>query len=348
MTPTTAVRSEAARRANETRRARLDAELLRGAWDGPKRAVVTEHVIPFLLEHTSPAGIVGDLLGGAGSAAEMTAAGLRVLSVDDLDFAVTKLHIPRPRAERAAQMLAESAGVVEFVRGQFIDYLDRMETAFYDGCGNLYAGSPTARVIQAAGRRGMPAIAVTIELSQVEGTKQAFPDGAKREHYLTLAEVVVRRVSNYRLVDAIPYMGRAGVIPMAVLLLCQVKRFGGGGCYSCKKRYHRLWSRARTAAKRQERVVVCCECGLDISAAAKANTKRCRPCQVEAERSKKRAYQAERRADLRSDPIAFAEHRASLNASRRERYRTDPDFRAKCIAEASRRYWALREMERAA
>lgn len=207
-------RSDAARRANASRRSRItrDVDALRdGHFTGDAKSEVREQVVSFLKEYTPNRKAVGDLLGPGWSSAALHAAGMRVLAVDDCSWSSVVLGGDRTRAEKAARRIAKECGVRLRI-GPFRSIVGNVESAFYDSCGPYLA--PTSRDVRAMASANLRAFVVTVLFARVEGMK-----GKPPEHYRRLAEVGLEvDAPNYDIERVIEYRGESN-LPMAAFFL---------------------------------------------------------------------------------------------------------------------------------
>lgn len=211
--------SEAARKANETRKARA-LERERRIADGVARLQnvsaftssekdhARRQVARFLVPFGGP---IGDMLGPRGDSARvLTEAGGQVISAENGKSKPFKGidHDILPT------VLERMQGGWEFHFGDVEDILPRCRTAFLDTCGPLYADGPSTALVRAAVDAKLAAFAITVMLSRVEGSR-----GGGEDHYLTLAQTVLAtNAPMYRIRKVLRYAGEANV-PFAVFML---------------------------------------------------------------------------------------------------------------------------------
>lgn len=179
----------AGQRADATRVANMAADPFRTpAKDAIRSWVVHE------LAAVSPT-LVLDLWGGGQSAAEMTAAGLSVLSVED-GRAFDALDVSRARAKRALTICAEAGGY-RAGWGSAAKYAPECDAAWLDFMGHLCRD--TVRILEAC--REMKAVAVTLMPDRMAGVANlpietwiAMYGGAIRKH----ARLGIGLVRKYR------------------------------------------------------------------------------------------------------------------------------------------------------
>jgi hypothetical protein len=209
-------RSDAARRANETRKLRApeveaDIAVLRGGhFTGLPKSEVRQEVVRFLAEHTREGEAVGDLLGPGWSALALREAGMAVISAETCEWSGRVLG-DRARAERAARRMAADGGfVVELA--PFAKIVPSVRTAFYDTCGPYL--EPSSRDVRAMAQAELSAFVVTVLFSRVEGMR-----GKSPEHYRRMAEVGLEiDAPAYRIVKVCEYRGESN-LPMAAFFL---------------------------------------------------------------------------------------------------------------------------------
>lgn len=202
--------SEAARKANETRRTRADIATLRGHFTGAPKSSVRDEVVAFLAEYTRPGERVGDLLGPAWSALALKAAGLDVVAAENCAWSSRVLGSRERAAAAARQMAADGKFTVSL--SPFAAIISSVTTAFYDPCGPYL--EPTSRDVRAMARRGLRAFVVTVLFSRVEGMK-----GKPASHYRRLAEVgLAEDAPDYSVQNVVEYRGESG-LPMAAFFL---------------------------------------------------------------------------------------------------------------------------------
>ena len=230
-------RSDAARRANETRQAARDVAILRGGhFSGAPKNDVREAVVDFLAEWTRPGEAVGDLLGPGWSTLALEAKGLRVVAAENCGWSARLLDKDRGRAIRAAQAIKPDVEIGDFAR-----IIPKIRTANYDTCGPYL--EPTSRDVRAMAAAELRAFVVTVLFSRVEGMK-----GKPDSHYRRMAKVGLEEdAQDYKIERVIEYRGESN-LPMGVFFLrrygaekfiasaCHPTReafFGGPECKQC-------------------------------------------------------------------------------------------------------------------
>lgn len=236
-------RSEAARRANETRRFATAVNDLRAFASFHKNGI-RETVADFLLPY---GGLIGDLHGADGASARLFASrGADVVSAEDGRYLVKLTGLPESALRGALALMAKQGGY-ELYWGDFTDVLPSCRTAFYDPCGPYLA--PTSRVVRAMAHAKLKAFALTVELSRVDGGRGKGPG-----HYLRWAEVGLHEdAPYYRVEQSIEYQGVAS-IPMAVFLVSRsplADRFEDPEGYALREA-----ARERERADREARLAV--------------------------------------------------------------------------------------------
>ncbi len=302
-------RSEAARRANETRRRRseLDVDLaaLREHFTSAPKSEARDKTVAFLARFTRPGGTVGDLLGPGWSAEALHAAGLDVLAVDNLVW--PKRFIPNAsRARAAVEELAAQIGCRLHV-GEFHDVIDQMASANYDACGPYHDGSPQQRDVLAMAKAGLDCFAVTVLWSRNPGMKERGPD-----QYDVLHRVLLRRDSTgYRIWDVITYPGKQNVT-VGVYLLLRSDLQGRNRNTPLTRRKYNHWKcelvRIAVAERRASTVKTCRLCGSKFVPARKLDQQYCGECPPN-KRRKTDEWRTSRRAWLRAERAA---HRATV------------------------------------
>lgn len=228
-----AIRSDAARRANVTRRGRELAAQLAVTDDfdkDPIRETVADFLAPF-------GGTVGDLHGATGASARaFLRRGVSVISADDGRYLVKKVDAPRDVVLSALGQMADQHGY-RFYPGDLADVLSLCTSVFFDPCGPYLA--PTSQMVQAIAAADLRAFAVTVELSRIEGGR-----GKGEAHYMRWAQVgLAEDAPQYEVVATHRYAG-AAAIPMAVFLLERPAKKGEIGFRGCE------WEDCTSAATR--------------------------------------------------------------------------------------------------
>lgn len=207
---TLSLRSEAARRANATRRVNGVITALHAidpfVSDGKRqvREAVADFLKPF-------GGITVDLHGPTGASAQLFARhGMKVIAAEDGRFLRGRALTPE-QIRSALVSMAERANY-QLYWGDVRDVLPEARTAFIDACGPYL--KPTSDLVKRVSECRLAAFVVTVELSRLDGGR------SKGEgHYLRWAEVgLLEDAPAYSIVKTMRYRGTAN-IPMAAFFL---------------------------------------------------------------------------------------------------------------------------------
>lgn len=207
-------RTLAARRANETRRARALAAHLFAMEPFDKDPVRVE-VADFLGKYGR--GPVADLHGPTGASARILAERdfRKVISCDTGGYTAGRIGVPRERLMEAWRWMADEAGY-DFHDGDIKDVLPSCRLAYVDVCGPYE--EPTSALVRAIADAGLWAFALTVELSRTTGGRDRGEEWYLRHALLRLQE----DAPDYRVArDPLVYRGVSN-IPMSVWFMARM------------------------------------------------------------------------------------------------------------------------------
>lgn len=358
--------SEAARRANLTRKVKAAAAEMAATYGDEKYDLLSDLIVPYLVTAVGDGGRVADLLGGGRSCRALTDAGLRVVAVDDLRLYTKKSEggkgYDREFARMVAEHIASEAGAERLHIGDAADVLGEVDAFYFDGMGPLGPSEPAGRFLASLRKHpNVRHVVVTYMASRVAGLGSV--SNGDSEVYHLAAEATMRRLGFSGLYWR-AYKSRA--VPMGIAIACS--HVGAVSCPARQKGENRTWRRDYVQSNRShlaESRRAWREANREVINEKKRADRR---ANLERDRARERAYRAanrelfaqrerERRA---ADPEKYrardranyfanherekaqkreyyAQHRDRLRAELRERYRTDPAYKE--MVRQSRARW---------
>ena len=287
-------------------------DLLTARYTNPTKDAIRKWVIEEL--KAAEPSLVLDLWGGGKSAAEMTAAGLNVLSVDDGRDAKTSHGVTAARCKRALAVTGDKEGYrTGWSTGDasLLRYLAECDAAWLD-----FMGHPchtTERVLAAC--KGKKIVVLTLMASRLAGH-----EGLSVTSYIAMYRGLIEGLSGLSVRTVRKYKSAGDqwvLVFVAVRNGTSAYRAAYNRAYSATHREERrAYQRARTATHREEK--------LPLRRAYTATHREERRAYDAAHREKinarGRAYSATHREEIRAKDRAYrATHRAELSARQRAR-----------------------------
>ena len=284
-------------------------DLLTDRYTNPTKDAIRKWVIAEL--KAAEPNLVLDLWGGGRSAAEMAAAGLNVLSVDD-GRSFGEFGITKPRGKRAMTLRGEADGY-RTGWGSVVKYLPECDAAWLDFMGHL--APETERTLRACA--DLKVLAVTLMAERMAGVERL-----SVETWIAMYAGALENLSGLRTRSIRKYR-RPGGQWVLVFLASRVGAFLGGRAALSTAERRALEVAQENSRRHQD----------DVRAKANASARKWRATNREDARRRSREWMRARKAD----PMIAERMRARNRVTSAARYASDPLVREKKAAYHARR-----------